>query len=266
MKNCLGINLGFSQGVCKITMTFDEGVHDLKLFISPGNEGKSVHITGLVPNEVINHFYRFEEIYILNEKTEKKFGVKKDAIHGYGIIEQKSFNLYPDIALGNLLKVSVQAFGDRVQLGDCSIVLTDPNFNETKHIIDTYNSQMHQKAAQIRRNMFYFFCVFVILVLTGFLFSFLVKRYKRVKQQTFEVAMSTRRERYADTARMINSARSDRPLGSVRGLSSARVNLNLGGGKDPVRSDRARDFGLSSKNHRRHMELPEHEEYDDEDN
>src|SRR5690606_12840824 len=141
-------------------------------------------------------------------------------------------------------------------LGECSIVLKDPDFDETKNIIENYNAQMHEKAKLIRKNMLYFLFICAILALAGVALSFLVRRYKNVKQQTFEVAMSSRRERYADTARMIGSARSDRPLGSVRGMSSARLALNLGQ-KDPVRSDRPIDFKLSSKNPRRHMELEE---------
>lgn len=229
MKDCIGVALGSQNGICTVKVPLEEATHDFKLFIQPGLNGKSVDINGFIPNKIMESYYKFEEIFIVHEKTEKKFFIDKRSLSGYGLIKQNSFNLHPDIALGTLIRVYIIAFGDKFLLGDCAVGLRDPKFNETKYIRDHTPNKLHEDAVIFRKQLFFFLLTVSIMVLIGVLISLLVKRYKKVKLQSFEGAMSARKERYADTARMIGSARdgtsgrdaagSNRNLGSLRGTS-----------------------------------------------
>ena len=267
MKNCLGVSLGSHDGICIVKVTLEETIHDFKLLIRAGADGKSITISGVVPDEVMDHYYKFEEIFILNERTEKKFSVKKLANTPYGLIEEASFNLYPNIALGNLLKVYIQAFGDRFALGDCSIVLKDASFDEKQFVIDHYSSQQHEKAKLLRQKIFFFLVICVIIIILTIIAGVLIKRYRKVKQETFEGAMSARKERYADTARMISTARgiasargsAGLPIAAtVRDSTSARSNFALRS-QSPENKAERREYQRSRSGH---IEL---QEVDDED-
>lgn len=271
MRNCLGVNLGSREGICIMKVTLEESIHDFKLFLTPGADGKSVKISGFIPNQIMDHYYKFEEIFIVHEKNEKKFFVNKKTLENYGLIEESVFNLYPDIALGTVLRVYVQAFGDKLLLGDCSIGLRDPSFNETKYLIEHSTLQLKEKATAIRSQIFLFLLACVLLVLIGLLIAFLAKRYRKVKMQSFEGAMSARKERYADTARMISTARGVASarglpqggiLGSVRDSTSARAALGFGTNRNSNRDVLPPPIAERRRKSESGLELPEN--YDEE--
>jgi len=277
MKNCIGVGLGTQGGICAVKVTFEEKVHDFKLFVDPSTDGKSIIISGLVPNAVMDHYYNFGEIIIVNEKTEKKFFINKKAMSGYGTVDESFFKLYPDIALGNTLRIYIPAFGERFLLGDCSIGLRNPGYNETQIILDTIAIQTHEKTSNARKQIIVFLATCVCILSAIFFIIYLSKKYKKVKQETFEVVMTARKERYADAAIAVNTARglssargppalsSNRGFGTFRDASSARLGMISGKNKDLER-ERERE-STPPKKHRQpsraHVELAEHEEDED---
>lgn len=138
MTGCVGVDLEGNEGVCIVKSPLTQARNHFKLYIQPDVANSRVKIYGFVPTSVIDLYRNFQELSISAEGAMSTFNVNTAKIAGYGLIEESTLNLNPNVALGTTLRVYSQVLGDDILIGDCSIVLNNPSFNETSYLIETY--------------------------------------------------------------------------------------------------------------------------------
>mmetsp|Transcript_5350 Transcript_5350/g.4539 ORF Transcript_5350/g.4539 Transcript_5350/m.4539 type:complete len:119 (+) Transcript_5350:428-784(+) len=103
----------------------------------------------------------------------------------YYFIQKSSFPLHPDNALGNILKLYVNAYNERVSIGDCSIALMDPNVDYIQSMRDEHYQQLEQEKKAMA-DKFYFIMSLVLGVVTVILLVICFgSRYSKIKKEKF---------------------------------------------------------------------------------
>ncbi len=218
MSECVGLPLNSLKGSCQVHLLFENAYKDFKLIIEPNPRKKVLRISGYIPTEIAQRYGKFEEVYIVNERVEKKFMLSTNDIHEYLYITPEEFELQPDIALGNVLRVYGRKGVQNFLFGDCFIVHEDPNFND----ID-YLNKVYQDSKEKQKEGFFgeIFLVLKLLVGTIIVIVLLVlgwNYYSKVKRESFEGMVSSRKEgfQYTDTAKVLSARLSTRQATSTR--------------------------------------------------
>ena len=131
-------------------------------------------------------------IQVVNERSQKDFVVTRQTETPYGFIKEDTFDLNPNFALGNILKVFAQTSRGQLSLGDCSIVLRDPNLNETQYVID------HYVYPSEKGNNLKVIIVCSVLAVLAIIVIALIYRYRKNQRRAYGVDSSS------DNVRMIS--------------------------------------------------------------
>jgi len=226
MKGCLGLPLTSPKASCQVKLLFEEAYKNFKLIIEPNYEKKILKISGYIPSSFLQHYGNQDEIYIVNERVEKKFTLSRNVIHGYLYIKPDDFELQPKIALGNMLRVYGRSAGLPLLFGDCFIVNEDPEFNDVGYLNNIYAQEQRNKKQTVFGELFFVLKFLVVTIAVVVLLVFCCNHYRKIKRESFEVMITARKEgfQYTDTAKALSSRISTRQDMSNR--QNLLTNLN----------------------------------------